>query len=285
MRPTARSYPSRALTMRGQTLVWGTRTYLMAIVNVTPDSFSGDGLGPDPAAAAALAKRFAEEGADIIDVGAESTRPDADPVTPEQEAERALPAVTAIRAATDLPISIDTQHAEVAEAALEAGADMVNDINGLRADERLAGVVASRGAALVAMHNQRGRPSGDVVANVLAGWDESLRVADKAGVPRGRVVLDPGFGFGWTPEENLQIVQRMDELTAVGQPLLLGPSRKSTLGLVLDAPVEERLEGTAAAVAIAIVRGVDIVRVHDVAEMRRVAAVADAITRGRWQAP
>ena len=256
----------------------------MAIVNVTPDSFSGDGLGPDPAAAAALAKRFAEEGADIIDVGAESTRPDAIPVTLEQEAERALPAVAAIRAVTDLPISIDTQHAKVAGAALEAGADMVNDVNGLRADDRMAGVVASRGAALVAMHNQRGRSPGDVVANVLDGWDESLRIAAEAGIPRDRIVLDPGFGFGWTPEENLQLVQRMDELTAAASPVLLGPSRKSTLGLVLDAPVEERLEGTAAAVAIAIARGVDIVRVHDVAEMRKVAAVADAVTRGRWQA-
>lgn len=256
----------------------------MAIVNVTPDSFSGDGLGPDPAAAASLARRFAEEGADIIDVGAESTRPDATPVTQEQEAERALPAVTAIRAVTDIPISIDTQHAEVAEAALQAGADMVNDINGLRADDRMGAVVASRGATLVAMHNQRGRPSGDVVANVLAGWDESLRIAEEAGVSRDRIVLDPGFGFGWTPEENLQLVQRLDELAAAGQPLLLGPSRKSTLGLVLDAPVEERLEGTAAAVAIAVARGVDIVRVHDVAEMRKVAAVADAVTRGRWQA-
>ncbi len=257
----------------------------MAIVNVTPDSFSGDGIGADPAAAAALARRFAEEGADIIDIGAESTRPDAAPVTPAEEAARALPAIEAVRAATDLPISIDTQHAEVAEAALEAGAGMVNDINGLRADADMAGVVASRGAALVAMHNQRGRPPGDVVAKVLAGWDESLRIAAEAGIPRDRIVLDPGFGFGWTPEENLRIVQRLDELAAAGQPLLLGPSRKSTLGLVLDAPVEDRLEGTAAAVAIAVARGVDIVRVHDVAEMRRVAAVADAITRGRWRSP
>lgn len=257
----------------------------MAIVNVTPDSFSGDGLGADSAAAAALARRFAEEGADIIDVGAESTRPAAAPVNPAEEAARALPAIKAIRAATDLPISIDTQHAEVAEAALEAGAGMVNDINGLRADAEMAAVVAARGAALVAMHNQRGRPPGDVVANVLAGWDESLRIAAEAGIPRDRIVLDPGFGFGWTPEENLGILQRMDELSVAGLPLLLGPSRKSTLGLVLDAPVEERLEGTAAAVAIAIAKGVDIVRVHDVEEMRKVAAVADAIARGNWREP
>lgn len=162
---------------------------------------------------------------------------------------------------------------------------MVNDINGLRGDARMAGVVAARGAGLVAMHNQRGRPSGDVVANVLAGWEESLRIAAGAGIPRERIILDPGFGFGWTPEENLQMVRRLDELSAAGQPLLLGPSRKSTLGLVLDAPVEERLEGTAATVAIAIAKGVDIVRVHDVAAIRKVAAVADAISRGRWRAP
>ena len=257
----------------------------MAIVNVTPDSFSGDGVGSHaPAAAAALARECAEAGADIIDVGAESTRPQADPVTPAEEAARALPAIAAIRAATDLPISIDTQHAEVAEAALDAGADMVNDINGLRGDARMAEVVSSRGAALVAMHNQRGRAPGDVVANVLAGWEESLRLAAKAGVPRERIILDPGFGFGWTPEENLEMVRRLNEFAVAGLPLLLGTSRKSTLGLVLDAPVEERLEGTAASVAIAIAKGVDIVRVHEVAAMRKVAAVADAISRGRWQA-
>ena len=257
----------------------------MAIVNVTSDSFSGDGLGPDPAAAGALAKEFEEAGADIIDVGAESTRPDAAPVTPEREAARALPAVAAIRAATDLPISIDTRHAEVADAALAAGADAVNDINGLRGDERMAAAVASRGAALIAMHNQRGRDPGDPVANVLAGWRESLRLAAEAGIPRERVILDPGFGFGWTPEENLELIRRLDELTEAGCPILLGPSRKSTLGLVLEAPVEARLEGTAAAVAIAIAKGVDLVRVHDVAAMAKVAAVADAISRGRWRAP
>ena len=258
---------------------------MMAIVNVTPDSFSGDGVGSHaPAAAAALAREYAAAGADIIDVGAESTRPQADPVTPAEEAARALPAIAAIRAATGLPISIDTQHAEVAEAALDAGADMVNDINGLRGDARMAEVVSSRGAALVAMYNQRGRESGDVVANVLAGWEESLRLATEAGIPRERIILDPGFGFGWTPEENLEMVRRLNELAVAGLPLLLGTSRKSTLGLVLDAPVEERLEGTAASVAIAIAKGVDIVRVHEVAAMRKVAAVADAISRGRWQA-
>ena len=261
----------------------------MAIVNVTPDSFSGDGLGGgdagSAAAAASLARAFEAAGADLIDVGAESTRPGADPVTPAEEAARALPAVEAIRAATELPLSIDTRRAEVAAAALDAGADLVNDIDGLRGDGRMAGVAAARGAALVAMHNQRGRAPGDVVANVLAWWAESLRTAEEAGIPRERIILDPGFGFGWTPEENLELVRRLDELAVAGQPLLLGPSRKSTLGLVLDAPAGERLEGTAAAVAIAIARGADVVRVHDVAAMRKVAAVADAISRGRWRAP
>ena len=258
----------------------------MAIVNVTPDSFSGDGLGPDAASeAAALARRFEAEGADIIDIGGESTRPGAVALTPEAEAARVVPAVRAVRAVTDLPISIDTQHAEVADAALSAGADIVNDIWGLRADPEMAAVVASHGAALVAMHNQRGREECDVIAGVTAGWHETLAIAAAAGIAPERIILDPGFGFGWAPEANLEMVRRLDELKDLGSPLLLGPSRKSTLGLVLDAPVEERSEGTAAAVAIAIARGVDLVRVHDVASMRKVAAVADAIARGHWRAP
>lgn len=273
------------LTVRGRTFEWGTRTYLMAIVNVTPDSFSGDGLSDDIAAAAVLARKYAGEGVDIIDVGAESTRPDANPITPAEEAARALPAIRAIRKVVDLPISIDTQHAQVAEAALEAGADIVNDINGLRGDPGMASVVASRGCAVVAMHNQRGRKSGDVVTNVLSGWKASLRIAEKVGIPREEIILDPGFGFGWTPEENLQLVQRLDELLVPNLPLLLGPSRKSTLGLVLGTPVEERLEGTSATIAIAIAKGVDIVRVHDTAAIQKVVTVADAIIRGRWQSP
>ncbi len=283
--PAARACSEPALILRGRTFAWGERTYLMAIVNVTPDSFSGDGLGGDAAAAAALAKEFADAGADLLDVGGESTRPDALPVTPADEAGRVLPAIAAIHDATDLPVSIDTQHAEVAAAALAEGASLVNDIHGLRGDTRMAEVVAGHGAALVAMHNQRGRGRGDVIANVRAGWRESLRIAMQAGIARERVILDPGFGFGWTPEENLELIRRLGELTTEGPPLLLGSSRKSTLGLVLDAPVGDRLEGTAAAVAIAIAEGVDIVRVHDVAVMRKVAAVADAICRGRWRAP
>lgn len=275
-----------ALRLRGREFVWGERTFVMGIVNATPDSFSGDGVGADADAAAELARSFEAAGADLVDVGAESTRPGAAPVDPAEELARALPAVAAVRAATTLPLSIDTRRAGVAAAALDAGADLVNDVDGLRGDPRMAATVASRGAALVAMHNQRGRTPGDPVANVRAGWRESLRLAREAGIDEGRVILDPGFGFGWTPQESLELVRRLGELTAEGRPVLIGPSRKSALGLALDgAPAHERLEGTAAAVAIAIANGVDVVRVHDVAAMRRVARAADAIARGNRRAP
>ena len=282
---SARPRVPPALRLRGREFVWGERTFVMGIVNATPDSFSGDGVGADAEAAAALARAFEAEGADLIDVGAESTRPGAAPVDPAEELARAIPAVAAVRAATALPVSIDTRRAQVAAAALDAGADLVNDIDGLRGDPDMA-AAAARGAALVAMHNQRGRAPGDPVASVRAGWRESLRLAREAGIDAGRVILDPGFGFGWTPEESLALVRRLGELTAEGPPVLIGPSRKSALGLVLDgAPASERLEGTAAAVAIAIANGASVVRVHDVAAMRRVARAADAIARGNWRAP
>lgn len=283
---SARPRVPPALRLRGREFVWGERTYVMGIVNATPDSFSGDGVGADAEAAAALARAFEAAGADLIDVGAESTRPGAAPADPAEELARAVPAVAAVRAATTLPVSIDTRRAEVAAAALDAGADLVNDIDGLRGDPDMAGMVAARGAALVAMHNQRGRAPGDPVASVRAGWRESLRLAREAGIDAGRVILDPGFGFGWTPEESLALVRRLGELTTEGPPVLIGPSRKSALGLVLGgAPASERLEGTAAAVAIAIANGASVVRVHDVAAMRRVARAADAIARGNWRAP
>ena len=283
---SARPRVPPALRLRGREFVWGERTFVMGIVNATPDSFSGDGVGADAEAAAALARAFEAAGADLIDVGAESTRPGAAPVDAAAELARAVPAVAAVRAATALPVSIDTRRAEVAAAALDAGADLVNDIDGLRGDPDMAAAAAARGAALVAMHNQRGRAPGDPVASVRAGWRESLRLAREAGIDAGRVILDPGFGFGWTPEESLALVRRLRELTAEGPPVLIGPSRKSALGLVLDgAPASERLEGTAAAVAIAIANGADVVRVHDVAAMSRVARAADAIARGNWRAP
>lgn len=256
---------------------------MMGIINVTPDSFSGDGIGEDAGLAVELARRFEAEGADILDLGGESSRPGAEPLAAEDECRRVLPAVEAVRAATDLPISIDTYHAPVADAALRAGADIVNDIHGLRADPAMAETVARHGAGLVAMHNQRGREFHDVVGDIRAGFGESLRLAEAAGIDAGQIVLDPGFGFGWAPEQNLEMLRRLPELWDLEMALLVGTSRKSTIGMVLDAGVEERLEGTAASVAASIAAGADIVRVHDVREMVRVARVTDAIVRGKWR--
>jgi dihydropteroate synthase len=255
----------------------------MGIINVTPDSFSGDGLGTDVAAAVALARRLEAEGADILDIGGESSRPGAAELSTAEECARVLPALSAVRQATALPISIDTHHAPVAEAALAVGADAVNDVWGLRRDPEMAAVVARHGAWLIAMHNQRGREFHDVVGDIRAGFAASLAIAARAGIDRTRIILDPGFGFGWTPEQNLEIIRRLPELRDLGQPLLVGTSRKSTLGYVLDAPVNDRFEGTAASVALAIAGGAAIVRVHEVARMRRVTKVADAIVRASWR--
>jgi len=279
-----RPYRVGTLQVRGRRFEWGTRTYVTGIINITPDSFSGDGIGEDPARAIELARRFEAEGADILDIGGESSRPGAEPLAPEQECRRVLPAIEAIRAATDLPLSIDTYHAAVAEAALRSGVDIVNDIHGLRGDPAMAGTVARHGAALVAMHNQRGREFRDVVGDIQAGFAATLGLAEAAGIEWGGIVLDPGFGFGWTPEQNLEMLRRLPELWELEMPLLVGTSRKSTIGLVLDATVDDRFEGTAAAVAASIAAGADIVRVHDVGAMVRVARVTDAIVRGNWRA-
>lgn len=256
----------------------------MGVINATPDSFSGDGIGADRKRAAALARKFEAEGADIIDIGGESSRPGAQPLTAGEELARVIPALEAVRAATSLPLSVDTYHATVAEAGLRAGADIVNDIWGLRADPAMAGVVARAGAALVAMHNQRGRAHCDVVQDITAGWRETLRIAGASGIDERQIILDPGFGFGWSPGQNLEMLRRLPELCELRLPVLVGTSRKSTIGLVLDLPAEQRLEGTAATVALAIAAGADIVRVHDVREMSRVARMADAVVRANWQA-
>lgn len=281
--PPARSYRARRLDLRSAVLEWGARTFVMGIINTTPDSFSGDGTGGDPSRAVELAVRFEAESADLLDLGAESSRPGAAPLPAEAELERLLPTLLALRDATDLPISVDTYHAEVARVALEAGADAINDISGLRADPAMADVVARSGCALIAMHNQRDRPFRDVAGDIASGWKATLSIAQTAGIEPGRVILDPGFGFGWTPEQNLEMLRRLPELWEFELPILVGTSRKSTLGYVLnDAPPGDRLEGTAATVALAVAAGADIVRVHDVREMVRVVRVADAVVRGNW---
>jgi dihydropteroate synthase len=272
------------ITIGGQEFVWGRRTYVMGIVNVTPDSFSGDGLAYDAAAAVEQAVRMCHEGADIIDVGGESTRPGFEAITVEEEIRRTVPVIERLLREVDAPVSIDTCKAGVARAALAAGARMVNDVHGFRRDPEVAAAAAESGVPAVAMHNQRGREFRDVIGDITAGLLESLRIAAKHGLPRERVIVDPGFNFGWTEEQALEMLRRLGELRTLGRPILVGTSRKSTIGAVLGLPVEERLEGTAATVALAIAAGADIVRVHDVKEMVRVARMADAVVRG-WKRP
>jgi dihydropteroate synthase len=250
----------------------------MGIVNVSPESFSGDGLA-DLRAAVEQAKRLEADGADIIDVGGQSTRPNFEEMSVEDEIERLVPAISAIVDSVGLPVSVDAYRAEVAAAALAVGAHIVNDIWGFRRDPDMARLVAAWRVPAVLMHNQRGREFHDVVGDIRNGFHESIDLAAEAGVQREQLILDPGFGFGWTLDQNLEMLQRLAELRSLGLPLLVGTSRKSTIGAILDAPEDARIWGTAATVAVAIVNGADIVRVHDVAEMVQVCKITDAIVR------
>jgi dihydropteroate synthase len=268
---------------------WGTRTYVMGIVNVTPDSFSGDGLlaavGAEGAAletAVAQARRMVEEGAAILDVGGESTRPGHDTVPAAEEAARVLPVIAAIHAALpDVPISVDSAKPSVADAAIVAGASLINDVWGTSTDDAMARVAAARGVPMVVMHNRAEPLYEDFAAELIADLRAALDRAVAAGVPLGNLIVDPGFGFGKTPEHNLAAMRELPALRRLGRPVLLGTSRKSTLGRLLGGlPVEERLEATLATTALGIAGGVDIVRVHDVRANVRAALVADAICRG-----
>lgn len=287
------------LQVGAKTFAWGARTYVMGILNVTPDSFSGDGLlAREQVLEAAIeqARRFLQAGADILDVGGESTRPGAQAVSAEEEMQRVVPVITAlVQEFPDAVISVDTYKAVVAEAALHAGAHLVNDVWGLRADPRLASVVAQHNVPVILMHN-RSRPANAQIVEQLGGryvgmeYDnlledvkrellESAELARRVGLSEDKIILDPGIGFGKTVEQNLELLNRLDEIRALGFPVLLGPSRKSFIGYTLQLPPGERLEGTAAAVSVGIVRGADIVRVHDVEFMVRVARMTDAIVR------
>lgn len=270
-------------------LVWGKRTLIMGIVNVTPDSFSGDGLAmeDDPAAwaerAAAQGVRQVAEGADIIDVGGASSRPRAPAVAPEVEAARVVPAIRALRAAlpAPIPISVDTTSTTVARAALAAGASMLNDISGLHAETAMAQVAAAAGVPVVIMANMRGIQRHDVVQDVAHYLARGMQRAVAAGVPRDHIIVDPGFGFGPTPAENITLVRRLDELLVLGRPILLGVSRKSTLGTLLGgAPVADRLEASLAAAVAGALHGAALVRVHDVLATARALKVADALRYG-----
>jgi dihydropteroate synthase len=288
----------RNLKLASTLFEWGSQTYIMGIINVTPDSFSGDGLMSDQwwvKKAVEQGVRFAQEGAHILDVGGESTRPGAAPVETAVELQRVLPVIQALGREVNLPISIDTYKAEVAAAALDAGAHLVNDVWGLRMDPGMAGLCARRQVPVVVMHN-RSRPRNvaqeerlggryvgtvynDLLLDVANELQASISLAKAAGIPDEHIIIDPGIGFGKTVEQNLTLLNHLDMLKALGYPILLGTSNKSFIGYSLNTPPEDRLEGTAATIAIGIARGADIVRVHQVKEMSRIARMTDAIVR------
>jgi len=283
------------------TFRWGERTYVMGIVNVTPDSFSGDGLlaagagplagdarsaaqGDRVAAAVELGRRMADEGADLLDVGGESTRPGHAPVATDEELRRVVPVIAALRAALpDMPLSVDTTKPQVAAAALDAGADLLNDVWGTGASDELARLAAARGVPLVVMHNRAEPRYRDLITEVVADLAAAIERAVRLGVPRDGLIVDPGFGFGKTPDQNLAVVRHLAALRILGRPILLGTSRKSTLGRVLDLPVAERLEATLATTALGIAAGADLLRVHDVRANVRAARISDAIVRANWR--
>jgi dihydropteroate synthase len=297
-----------SLTIGSHTLAWGARTYVMGILNITPDSFSGDGLlSPNSPVVSAgteggvegvveVARRFLAAGADILDIGGESTRPGSQPVDAAEEKRRVLPVIRAIAAGfPQALISIDTCKSAVAREALEAGAHMINDVWGLRADPELAAIAAQYNSPVILMHNRSqpanievrerfgkayaGAEYADLLEDVKRELMDSVRIARSAGIPDEHILLDPGIGFGKTVEQNLELIDRLDEIRRLGFPVLLGASRKSFIGYTLNLPPDQRLEGTAAAVAVGITRGADIVRVHDVVAMVRVARMTDALVR------
>ena len=301
----------KPLQIGNHTLDWGSRTYVMGILNVTPDSFSGDGLlfplslgegnkGEGVSTALELANRFVSAGAEILDVGGESTRPGSQPVDVDEERRRVIPVIKAIvKEFPDALISIDTYKAIIAEEALNEGAQIVNDVWALRADPELKHVVAKSKCPVILMHNRSNPASVEVRAqlgNAYIGAEyknliedvrrelmDSVMLAREVGISHERIILDPGIGFGKKVEHNLELINRLDEIRALGFPVLLGPSRKSFIGYTLDLPPDQRLEGTAATIAIGIARGADIVRVHDVEYMARIAKMTDAIVRNKKQ--
>ncbi len=287
--------------IKKQLPVWGKKTYLMGILNITPDSFSGDGLlqsAQNRQAVLEQARTFAAAGADMLDIGGESTRPGALPVSTDEELERVVPVIELlVEEGLDVILSVDTYKAAVAEAAINAGAHWVNDVWGLRADPAMAEVVARFQAPVVLMHNRSqpklaevqerlggryvGTDYADLIPDVCAELMHSVQLAHQAGISDKRILLDPGIGFGKTVQQNLFLFNHLDQIKVLGYPVLLGPSRKSFIGYTLDLPVEERFEGTAAAVVVGMLRGADVIRVHDVAQMARVIKMTDAILRDR----
>ncbi len=297
-------HPKASLQVGNRTWSWGERTLIMGIINTTPDSFSNDGLlSASPATQLdAQIQAFTSAGADILDIGGESTRPGAKPVSVTEEIQRVLPAIKAARQLSDVPISIDTYKAEVASAALSTGANMINDIWGLRTptggwNVDLAQLTAQHNVPIILMHNRRataqqtqlgghftGVEYSDLIADICADLQQSIDFAIEHGIKAQHIILDPGFGFGKTPSQNIALFQQLSQLRSLGYPVLVGTSRKSFIGLALQAPVDQRTYGTAATVTYAIQQGADIVRVHDVAAMAQVCRMSDALIRpGVWQ--
>ncbi len=262
---------------------WGAKTYVMGVVNLSPDSFSGDGIGDDVYAAVAQAQRMVAEGADIIDVGGESTRPGTKPLSiasVDEELRLVVPVIERLAVDVSVPVSIDTYKSAVAARALDAGAAMINDIWGLKLDPSLARLAAAKSVPIILMANQRDAPpKAGILAKVLADLESGIKIALEAGVPPQNIIVDPGIGFGKTLEQNLELINRLGELKALGKPILLGTSRKSMIGMVLDLPPDKRLEGNLAVTAIGIANGADMVRVHDVRETVLVCRMSDAIIR------
>ena len=277
-----------ALEVKGRGFALGPRTWIMGIINVTPDSFSDGGAYPEKEKAIERGLEMIEEGADVIDVGGESTRPGARPVSEDEEMGRILPVVRGLRKSAAVLLSVDTMKATVAEAALEAGADIINDVSAFRFDPRMAGVISRQGAAVVLMH-MKGTPetmqSDPRYADLFdeIGWflKDRIEEARSAGIGRGRIIVDPGIGFGKSPEDNLALIDNLGFLEELGCPILVGASRKSFIGKALGLPVTERLEGSIAAGVLSIARGAHILRVHDVRAMKRAADMADAILFGK----
>lgn len=284
----SRGAPPPPLVVAGHRLEFGKRTLVMGIVNVTPDSFSGDGVGDDVTAAVARAQSLAEAGADVVDIGGESTRPSRtrQEVPAQVEMTRVLPVIRELAGRLPIPISIDTRKAAVASAALDAGAVIVNDVWGLRGDPDMAAVIAAhQGTGVVAMHNQHGIEYGDLLEDVCVGLRESLAVAEEAGIPSSQVIVDPGFGFAKTPAHNLELVRRLGELMGMGHAVLIGPSRKSTTGMLIgEFDQAHRLEPSLALAVLSVQAGAHMVRVHDVAETVRALRAADAVVRGTPEA-
>ncbi|MBU5487858.1 dihydropteroate synthase [Clostridium sp. MSJ-8] len=259
----------------------GERTYVMGILNVTPDSFSDGGKFNELDAAVERAGKLIEEGADIIDIGGESTRPNFEVVSVEDEIERVVPVIKAIKAKYDIPISIDTYKAETAEAAILAGADVINDIWGFKKDKNMAKVAAKYDVPCILMHNRDNTDYDNLMKDIITDLTECISIALENGVDRDKIILDPGIGFGKTLEQNLSVMNHLEDLKKFELPILLGTSRKSMIGLTLDLPVDERVEGTIATTVLGIVKGCEFIRVHDVKENKRACVMTDAMLKAK----